>query len=257
MSNAHGIYTSHERQKLGKCQRLLVNMQNSEIATFAMEFGYDSNEHKQGWALWETAAGAKRPLNHFLSHQLLEKSQGEISSTKRLINELDEFENKWFPITRRTLARFVEAPHKEVFLEGFFQDMPQVPRGPMVVGSVTKFMQRLADLKTNKTPGASKAYESLVRKGLNEKLQKAIQGILKEAGQVSKTTLASTPVSVEELEKAEKAQLQAYEELMLWYQDWFTVFRSSLPYRMQRSLGLISHNNRKTNEKKEGADSES
>lgn len=233
-----GVFSSYQRDRLEQIQRFLVGIQDPRVAVRAFMQGYDSEQHHLGWDGWTTATGVDRPLDQFLTKVELSQLGNVPSEVKSQIMFLDEQENRWFPRARNAIRRFVAKEQKEKFEQAFFADMSQQPEGPLVVGSMEKFIGRFEDMGKSEVPGARKAYASLVQKGLDEDLTAEI---LKRIGRVKEGPRIPAPdISTEEIARAEARQHEAYEELNLWYIDWAEVFRQSLPHALQLKLGLIA-----------------
>ena len=68
--------------------------------------GYSPQEHALGWQLWRTAAGETRPFEHWLrEQQLVDGIDLDNGEQRRRLQEIDEFENTWFPRTRAIIRR--------------------------------------------------------------------------------------------------------------------------------------------------------
>ena len=82
-----------------------------------------------------------------------------------MIEELDAFENKWFPIARVSLERH----HPEMAAE-LFLNLSQT-EGVEVAVSVRTFLERLAQMQQGVAPfdaGGSEAWKLLQQRGLTE-----------------------------------------------------------------------------------------
>jgi hypothetical protein len=55
----------------------------------------------------------------------------------RLLQEIDTFENTWFPRVRSILQRTLLEEEQELFLAAFFKDLTQQPFGVGVLDSVS------------------------------------------------------------------------------------------------------------------------
>ena len=117
--------------------------------------------------------------------------------------------------------------------------MSQQPEGPLVVGSVEKFLARLAGLKTNSVEGARASYDALVKKGLTEEVQQQMAALVTEAKQEA-AAAPPPPAAAAEVAAATKSQQEAFEQVNLWYQDWAETLRGELPYHEALRLGIIA-----------------
>ncbi len=241
--------TAETREKLTRFQRFLVNVTEDDVAPIAAQHGYDAVEHREGWLLWETAAGTRRPFDHFLAAELRRATVGAESATLARIRALDTFENTWFPRVRSGIRRFIEPAQCEAFERAFFADMPQQPEGPAVVASVDRLLGRLESLRQSDVPGAADLWRSLQKKGLTGEAlaQTAALVAAAKAGAVAE---APAP-DAEQIRRDGEAQAAAFDKLVLWFNDWAETLRPALSYHQQVRLGL---RRRKGGPKAEGPD---
>lgn len=224
--------SGEQRDRLDKVQKLLSSITDPRIAPVAAGLGYDDEEHARGWLLWEAATGYKRPFSHALMLVGIEPAAGP----GVVWTGLDRFENKWVPRSRNAIRRFVPAEHRDQVLKAFFLDLQQQPEGPLVVGSVSLFLERIEGLRTSEVPGATDAWKSLVKKGLDDNEVTRINGLLAQARQAPKPAPVPDPTAV--LAVDGQAQLAAYDALNLWYIDWADALRDELPYHDRLRLGV-------------------
>jgi len=224
-----------ERELLELVQRFLVNVSAPDIAPVALALAYDGAEHAEGWRLFGLAAGTSRPLEHSISaaQRVIAMSGDE----QRLgFRRLDEFENRWFPRTEAALRRFVDAKHREAAVTGFFADMPQQAEGPLVVGSVEKFLARFAQLAGSSAPGAAAAHASLARRGLDADTLGAIAALVTKLK--AQPAAACEAVSEQQRQDSAICQRAALDPLRLWYRDWAETFRGTVGYHVAVRLGI-------------------
>ena len=236
-------FTRDEERRMERIQKMLVGVKHPNILKRVVPHGYNDEENEYGWKKWREAVAADQSLGFSLS---LVTTLDLFSSTSEVvlwIKELDQFENRWFPRTRNAIRRFVPRDRREAFEEAFFQDMAQQPEGPLVVGSVEKFLARLEDLKTSKEPGAKEVYNSLEQKGLTAELQQTMNGLIKKIQRLP--PLPQTKLTDKEIEENQRLRREAYEDLNLWYIDWATVFRDVLDYNQLLKLGLVTRRRQK------------
>jgi hypothetical protein len=226
---------------LRRVVRFLVNVLTPAYADKAKREGYSSKEHALGWQLWRTAAGETRPFEHWLREQ--EVSDGvdvDSAEQRRLLQEIDNFENTWFPRARAIIRRAVAKDRRDRFAAAFFKDLVQQPLGPAVVGSVSTFVTRIEGLDANGEGDAKAVRELLWSRGLTDGRMAAIKKLLEDAQAGSKSgKKADPPVTAAELEKARTAQLEAVGDLRDWFNDWGTTLRSRFGARDQVRLGLM------------------
>ena len=228
---------NHQKSRLERIQRFLVNIADLDLASRATQVGYDNDEHALGWRLLTLAAGQSRPLEHAM--MLGEGQALDRSETRRRLMWLDHFENVWFKRARNAIRRFVSPAQRDQFEQTFFFEMPQQPLGPSVVGSVARFLERVEMMRDSEVEGAEEALGSLVKKGLTEALLAEAREMI-EASQSIPQTPDDTARRLDPLREAAAEQIEAYESANLWYNDWADTLRSELDYHDQLRLGLRS-----------------
>ena len=175
------IFTNHEVGRLDDVQHVLARVATPSIAALVYRLGYDEEQHAEGWRLWATASGLNVPLSHALSEADRQIAQSPSAEYRELLRMLDRFENTWFPRVRNVLKRYLETAVREPFVEAFFEDMTQQPEGPLVIGSVKKFVVRYGELNTSDVNGVKEALAVLEKRGLNDVLLDRIQTALAKA----------------------------------------------------------------------------
>jgi hypothetical protein len=233
------IFNSYELSRLDDIQRVLVRITDPAITIHVYRLGYDEKEHAEGQALWATASGLHVPLTHSLSEADRQIAEGSSQQYRDLMRLLDQFENKWFPRVRNALLRYIVSAERQVFVDAFFEDMSQQPEGPLVVGSVKKFMVRYGDLRKSEVAGVSDALAALAKRGLDDGLLDRIHSALAKVDSLEKER-PQPKVSLDILAKSAKERREAYERLNLWFIDWTEIFRQELPYNQLKGLGLVA-----------------
>lgn len=228
--------TRTQRRMLGRVMRFLVSIQTHDYVRRARRVGYSEAEHREGWGLWRRAAGEDRPLDHYFTEQQL-GGGADYAALLPALQEIDTFENTWFPRTRAIIRRVVPAARRAEFAAAFFHDLEQQPLGPGVIGSVSKYLVRVDSLATTALPGAKEVRETLARRGLTEMaVGRMREVILALMGPPS--VQAPMAVSPADIERAQRAQLEAFEGLRDWFNDWATMLRSVFSLRDRIQLGL-------------------
>jgi hypothetical protein len=232
--------TAAQKAFLERAARFLVNINSRQYSPRAKRNGYTTDEHREGWRLYNKAAGADRPLEHWFSEQGQSASAGDIAGDRlRLLTEIDTFENTWFPRVRAVIRRMVPSEHRDAFAAAFFANLAQQPLGPSVVGSVATLLQRIEGLEKSKEPGAGKVFTTLKARGLTDKKIAEVRALLKEAEEGSPKASKKKPaVSIADLAKAQTEQEEAFEGLKDWFNDWATQLRPAFNVREQVVLGL-------------------
>jgi len=232
--------SSTDQAFLRRVVRFLVNIATPGYGDKARREGYSASEHALGWKLWRTAAGETRPFDHWLREQeVAEGTDMDSAEQRRLLQEIDTFENTWFPRTRAIIRRVVAKDRRDRFAAAFFKDLAQQPLGPAVVGSVSTFITRVEGLEGNDDVDTKAVRTMLRSRGLTKARIDGIKNLLEAAQAGSKPSKTGAAVSAEELEKARAAQLEALADLRDWFNDWGTTLRSRFGARDQVRLGLM------------------
>jgi hypothetical protein len=203
-------------QKANRVLRLLMGLRNPTVAAVLQEHGFTDQELEEGW----------RRLSD-LTRQRLGIRLAVENPAK--VQELDEFENKWFPVARFTLQRHYPAVERELFL-----NLAQT-EGIEVVLSVSTFLERLESLAQGSTPFGSEgplAMKLLETRGLTaERIQHA-KSLLAALGTLSPAQASAPPV----------AEDQAAEEaLWSWYLEWGGIARLVVTDRRSlRAMGFLA-----------------
>jgi hypothetical protein len=213
-----------------------------QFARRAETLGYTPVEHALGWRLYTTAGGGDVPLSYCLGEQDQSAQPAEISAERsRILQEIDTFENKWFPRIRMIIPRVIPKKMLARFTAAFFKDLSQQPLGPTVVGSVKTLLNRVEALKDSSEAGAKELAETLLARGLTPKKIASMRELLAAAEQQKPVDTSAPPsVSPKDVAKAKEAQFDALDALKLWYNDWATTFRDSFGLRDQITMGLTA-----------------
>jgi hypothetical protein len=231
--------TAFQRRTLARIMRFLVSIQSSEYVRRARRVGYTAAEHREGWALWRSAAGEDRPLDHFMTEEQ-ESGASDHFTLLATLQQLDSFENTWFPRTRAIIRRVVPAERRAVFAAAFFRNLEQQPLGPGVVSSVSKYLARIDSLTNAADPAATAVRETLIQRGLTEEATKRMRELLWQLEKAPEAIPEATVVSLAEIEQAQRAQDEAFESLRDWFNDWATTLRSVFGPKERVQLGLAT-----------------
>lgn len=232
---------------LSRVSRFLVNVQSARFSGRAAREGYRPEAHAEGWALWNKAAGSDRPLDHWFTEQAHAADLGNIAADRlRLLQEIDAFENRWFPRLRMIIRRVIPRGRRDAFAAGFFQNLVQEPLGPGVVGSVRALLLRIEGLATSTEPGAKKVFATVRERGLTADKINEVRLLLKKAEEGAPATVKKMAVSAADLAKAQAEQQAAFEDLKDWFNDWATMLRPAFNAQEQVILGLAKSVSRAT-----------
>ncbi|MFO0590272.1 MAG: hypothetical protein U0441_22200 [Polyangiaceae bacterium] len=230
---------SGRKTYLERVARFLVNIQSAGFSARAARNGYDAAAHAEGWRLYNKAAGADRPLEHWFGEQAqMEDTSGLTGDRLRLLTDIDAIENTWFPRVRAIIRRVVPRESRESFAAAFFSNLEQQPLGPAVVTSVGTLLQRIEGLEKSKEPGAKEVLATLRARGLTPSKVVWIRGLLKEAESVAPRPARKIALTQAELTRAQTEQEEAFEDLRDWFNDWATHLRTVFNVRHQIVLGL-------------------
>lgn len=150
-----------------------------------------------------------------------------------LIQEIDRWENEWFPVASATLLRHHPEVHARVFL-----NLSQT-EGPAVVVSVSTFVKRIAEL--TRTEGAygqagKDARKLLTRRGLTPAVIDDAKTLLEQVATIEAPE--TEPVDLDE----ERTRFEAAETAMwAWYLEWAEIARATIKERvLLRRLGFLA-----------------
>lgn len=227
--------TASERKFLERVMKLLVGIQSPDVLRRARREGYSDAEHREGWRLLKLAAGENRSLDHAFAEIAAE---AEATPSLGLLQQLDDFENTWFPRTRAIIRRVVPAEHREKFEAAFFHQLAQQPLGPAVVESVRTFVNRVEGLEKSQQPGAAKVRETLSSRGLDARRVAHIKDLLAQVEEGRAERPSGVRIDPKAVARAQAEQREAFEALRAWFHDWATTLRPLFGLREQYALGL-------------------
>ena len=228
--------TPGDQRFLDRVVRFLVAIQSPVYVRRARREGYSATEHREGWRLWQISAGADRPLDHwFAEHEAESPLAG--AEQLRLLQEIDTFENTWFPRTRAIIRRMVPRDARDELTAVFFKNLEQQPLGPGVVGSVSTFLARIEDLSKSASPHAKKVRATLESRGLTAPKVEDVKKLLAKASHLS-GEVPPPKTDAAAVRKAQAAQTEGLADLRDWFNDWGTALRSVVNVQEQIKLGL-------------------
>lgn len=228
-----GRLTPHDRIFLARLVRLLSGILSPRFARRAALEGYSMDEHLEGWRLFDTASGRHRTLAMAFEGDVAPETFLD-PEKKRIFEQIDSFENLWFPRARFIIARFVPAEHVERFQSAFFRDLKQQPMGPLVVDSVSVFLDRVEALDASDEPGAKEVAATLRRRGLTAKRIATMRELIETV----RTSTIPVARRTEEAREADRLQQLGLEQARSWWNDWATTLRPVFDVREQIVLGL-------------------
>jgi hypothetical protein len=148
-----------------------------------------------------------------------------------VIDSLDAWENKWFPIAQASLRR-----HFPRVAERVFRNLTQT-EGPDVIVSVSTFIERYDTLtgtgNVADTDGAA-ARQLLASRGLTPAVIDSARAQVRSLGQL-------VPVTVHDTDELQERSRVAEEELWGWYLEWSRIIRTAVKdRRLLQQLGFLA-----------------
>lgn len=206
-------------QKSERVLRFLRGLSHPRVASALAAHGFSQADWDEGWQLLQTASG-----------RWLLREQPTRAPDPTVIEELDAWENRWFPVAEATLRRRKPEVADKVFL-----NLAQTS-GIEVAVSVSTFVQRLHQLEKDGGAAGPDALALLKTRGLTEDVLKQAELLLKKFGSVS-----FTPPATLDPEEAQAMRQKAEDELWAWYTEWSTIARNAIHNgTLLRMLGYLS-----------------
>jgi hypothetical protein len=153
-----------------------------------------------------------------------------------LREQVDAWENYWYPVIDAVLQRHFPKVHERVFLNLHQADLDEV------VFSVTTLLERLADLADPQGPAGAdgpKALALLVERKVDDSVLAQARGLLED---LQRFTVDHT-VAVAEQQKLEL--IEAEGQAWGWYLEWSRIARVAIKNRaLLRKLGFLDSRGR-------------
>ncbi|XXX77665.1 hypothetical protein WMF30_02655 [Sorangium sp. So ce134] len=208
-------------QKAERVLLLLMGLRKNKVAAALVAHGFSDDDLAEGWRLLQRVT---RTRLGFVATAA--------ATDTGLINEIDAWENKWFPIASATLKR--HAPRAHAFV---FRNLTQT-EGAAVLVSVSTFVERWDNLAKSKEKGGpdaqgDEARKILAKRGLTKAVIDEAKQLLARAGKLEST--AELPPAAATDEDFEKAERQLWD----WYLEWSTIVQTAIKdRRILRELGF-------------------
>jgi hypothetical protein len=227
MSSAHDEEVPMAKLTIGdKAQRvlkLLYGLRDRRVAEALALYGFTEADRDQGWVLLQSLAQGK-----LLAHAS--------TMNPKLYEQLDDWENRWYPIASASLkARFPKA-HAWLFL-----NLQQTSGLETVisVGTLVERIEKLADAAGDEGP---KAKALLEQRGLNAATLNEAKALLAKVKVTAEPNALATAVTPEQQAQSEAA-------LWAWYLEWSEIARVVIrDKRLLRELGFQPVKRAKTND---------
>lgn len=231
---SNGVLNSAGVKFMGRVMRFLVAVQSPAYWAKALREGYTTEEHLLGWKLLRLAGGESREMDHLVE----EVGSGAPIGVEQgaALQQIDAFENLWFPRVRGIIRRVVPRAHRDTFAEAFFKDIEQQPYGPGVVRTVSTLLTRLEGLATSSQPGAKEVFAMVEKRGLSPKRRAHMRSVLAQVE--SPGAPAKKNATIEQVVQTQDEQTESLASLRDWFNDWGVTLRPVFSARAQITLGL-------------------
>ncbi|CAN90431.1 hypothetical protein predicted by Glimmer/Critica [Sorangium cellulosum So ce56] len=227
-------------QKAERVLLLLLGLRKNKVAAALVAHGFSDDDLAEGWRLLQRVT---RTRLGFVATAA--------AADTGLINEIDAWENKWFPIASATLKR--HTPQAYAFV---FRNLAQT-EGAAVLVSVGTFVERWEKLARSKEKGGpdaqgDEARKILTKRGLTKAVVDEAKELLARAGKLEST--AEVPPAAATDEDFDTAE----QELWDWYLEWSTIVQTAIKdRRLLRELGFRRASTSRAAPASEDADEES
>ncbi|WP_437508280.1 hypothetical protein [Sorangium sp. So ce1099] len=208
-------------QKAERVLLLLMGLRKNKVAAALVAHGFSDDDLSEGWRLLQRVT---RTRLGFVATAA--------ATDTGLINEIDAWENKWFPIASATLKR--HTPQAHAFL---FRNLTQT-EGAAVLVSVSTFVERWESLGKSKEKGGpdaegDEARKILAKRGLTKAVIDEAKQLLARAGKLE--SIADVPPAAASDEDFDRAEQQLWD----WYLEWSTIVQTAIKdRRILRELGF-------------------
>ncbi|WP_437677264.1 hypothetical protein [Sorangium sp. So ce131] len=208
-------------QKAERVLLLLMGLRKNKVAAALVAHGFSDDDLAEGWRLLQRVT---RTRLGFVATAA--------ATDTGLVNEIDAWENKWFPIAAATLKRHAPAAHAWMF-----RNLSQT-EGAAVLVSVSTFVERWESLAKSKEKGGpeaegDEARKILAKRGLTKAVIEEAKQLLARAGKLE--TVAEVAPAAAGDEDFDRAEQQLWD----WYLEWSTIVQSAIKdRRILRELGF-------------------
>ncbi|MBX3215701.1 MAG: hypothetical protein KF850_26925, partial [Labilithrix sp.] len=169
-------------------------------------YGFTDAELQEGWSLMNLVGRVKLDAH----------TPAADTST---LEQLDQWENQWFPIASATLQRRFPAVHAQVF-----KNLSQTD-GPAVAVSVRTFLERFDQMAAGAGAYGAEGAQAkalLETRGLMPSVLNQARGLLETIGKIATVDAVMAAQDPKALEKAES-------DLWAWYLEWSQIARIARP----------------------------
>lgn len=205
--------------KATRVLKMLMGMRNARIAAAMAAHGLTESDLREGWSLLR---GVSREKLDVVS------PPGDVD----LIDKIDAWENRWFPIVSATLERRFPAVHAQ-----FFNKLSQTS-GPAVAVSVGTFLARYDEMATG---AGSYGAEGVAAEAILE-ARGLTAGVLDDArAMLAKVSSIESRPGVTTMEEDAAELAKAEQRLWDWYLEWSQIARVAVTQRpLLKQMGFRS-----------------
>ena len=207
--------------KAERVLKLLLGLRNRKVASSLAARGFGKDDLQEGLALLRAVTD--------VSLDALPPA----SSDPAIVQQIDRWENEWFPVANATLLRRHPEIHARVFL-----NLSQT-EGAAVVVSVSTFLERIAELPRAESgygQAGKDARKLLARRGLTPKVIDEAKALLEQVA-----TIEAEPAELPDLEEERTRLAEAEDAMWAWYLEWAEIARTAIKDRaLLRRLGFLA-----------------
>ena len=205
------------RMTIGDKARRIVTflhgLGNPRAASVLAAFGFTEKDLAEGWELLKNMRAVRL-------------KRGPAIANPHTLRDLDEWENRWFPVVKASLQRHYPDIHETMFLNLTQTD------GIDVINSVGVFTERLAELEAKPDAESKAARKLLTQRGLTAAVVKEALTLLEAISSIREEPTPVAP-SAEDIEAREAA-------VWAWYLEWSAIAQANITDRTTlRSLGFL------------------
>lgn len=208
-------------QKAQRHLQFMLGLRNRRVLRALKAHGFTEEDFNEGFARLRAIAEVR-----------LDNEPPTVDA--RLVREIDEWENRWYPIVDATLLHNYPDVHARVF-----RNLRQTEGAEVILGVAT-LLDRLEEVAAPVEQGGmadgSAAMALLARRGLTPEVIGAARALLEEVGSIE-------PLDDEEEvddEAASEALELAERRMWSWYLEWSQIARAAIrDRRLLRMLGFL------------------
>jgi hypothetical protein len=197
--------------KAARVLKMLIGMRNARVAAAMAAYGLTDADLQEGWTLLQAVSRDR------LGNGIAKPASSE------LIDKLDVWENRWFPIAVAALERRFPAVSAQVF-----KNLAQTS-GTAVVVSVQTFVERFDQMAASVGsygPEGAAATAVLAARGLTGAVVDEARALLETVGRIE------TYPDVTTIEEDQNALAKAEADLWAWYLEWSSIARIAVKQRV-------------------------